>query len=144
MFHVSILKWNDIFDDETHLLIPLRDEGDTEEEIQLVSTYAMRSGLTNKNISVIEPHGNFSRHCDLRDFLHSISKGANAPYKDVVHISLPSVILSIAHQGNYNVPPEDAADRSKQELRLGNFSAADLRNIALDIPPLRLAYRAIQ
>ena len=139
--HVSILRWNNIFDDETQLPVSLRVEDDAGGEVQIASTYAMRSGMTNNDIYTIEPQGSFLRNFDLRDTLQSISKGRSSLQKDVVQFSLPPVVSGILHQGSYSVPPEAAADLSAQEPRLGNFSAAGLGDIALDVRPLRLAFR---
>ena len=120
---ISILKWNNIFDNETQLPVSFEVKDGSGDDIQIGSTYAMRSGMTNNDLYVLEPRHTFTKILDLRAFLQSLPSGPSGLHPKVIQISLPPIFQGIAHQGAYNVPPEAAADQYGQ---LGNLSAAGL------------------
>ena len=123
---ISILKWNNIFDNETQLPVSFEVKDGSGDDVQIGSTYAMRSGMTNSDLYVLEPQQTFTKILDLRAFLQSLPSGPSGLHPKVIQISLPPIFQGIAHKGTYNVPPEATADRSGQRLMLGNFSAAGL------------------
>ena len=135
---ISILKWNNIFDNETQLPVSFEVKDGNGDDVQIGSTYAMRSGMTNSDLYVLEPQQTFTKILDLRGFLQSLPSGPSGLHPKVIQISLPPLFQGIAHKGAYNVPPEAAADNSGQRLVLGNFSAAGL--IGMFIPESSLAF----
>ena len=138
---ISILKWNNIFDNETQLPVSFEVKDGSGDDIQIGSTYAMRSGMTNSDLYVLEPQQTFTKILDLRGFLQSLPSGPSGLHPKVIQISLPPIFQGIAHEGAYSVPPEAAADGSGQRLILGDFSAAGLEEITLEATPLRLAFQ---
>ena len=128
---ISLLKWNNIFDNETQLPASFEVKDGSGDDIQIGSTYAMRSGMTNTDLYVLEPQQTFSKVLDLRGFLQSLPSGPSGLHPKVIQISLPPIFQGIAHQGAYNVPPEAAAAQNQQPLSLGNFSAAGLGGMSI-------------
>ena len=123
---ISILKWNNIFDNETQLPVSFEVKDGSGDDIQIGSTYAMRSGMTNSDLYVLEPQQTFTKIIDLRSTLQSLPSGPSGYHPKVIQISLPPIFQGIAHKGAYNVPSEAAADNSGERLILGNSSAAGL------------------
>lgn len=125
---ISLLKWNNIFDNETQLPVSFEVKDGSGDDIQIGSTYAMRSGMTNKDLYVLQPQQTFTKILDLRAFLQSLPSGPSGLHPKVIQISMPPIFQGIAHQGAYSVPPEAAADQYGQP---GNFSAAGLGGMSI-------------
>lgn len=137
---LSILRWNDIFDNETQLPVSFHVRDDVGNDLQIASTYAMRSGMTNSDLYVFAPHQIFIQTFDLRTYLQDLPNGRSGLHPSLVQISLPTVFPGVAQEEAYNVPSEAAAHLSGQPSILGNFSAAGLGSITVDAAPLRLAF----
>ena len=136
---LSILRWNNIFDNETQLPVSFNVRDDVGNDLQIASTYAMRSGTTNSDLYVFAPHQIFTQTFDLRTYLQNLPNGRGGLHPGLLRISLPTVFPGVAQEEAYSVPSEAAAHLSGQPSTLGNFSAADLGKITLDAAPLRLA-----
>jgi len=128
---ISILAWNNIFDNATQLPISFSVFDDQNNPVQLASTYAMRAGMTNDDFYDLLPGQNLTRTFDLRQFLQNIPSGPTTSLPKVIKVELPPFFKGIAHSGSYQIPPAAAADLTVQPPRLGDFLAAGLQDINL-------------
>ena len=135
---ISLLKWNNIFDDETYLPVSFAVKNDQGNDLRIASTYAMRFGMSNQDLYSIEPQQSFTKNFDLRILLKDLSSGQVGSHLESIHISLPKVVQGITHQGSYTIPPEAAARFSATPPALGNFSAAGLGDITIQAAELHL------
>ena len=128
---ISILKWNNIFDNETQLPVSFHITDDQGNEAHIASTYAMRSGITDNDLYKFAPGQTFSRTLDVRSYLHKLPSGPSGIYQKAFQVSLPPVFQGVSHSGDYSVPAEAAADLNSQMPTLGNYTAAGLGDITL-------------
>lgn len=138
---LSLLKWNNIFDNETQLPVSFNIKDDVGNDLQIASTYAMRSGMTSSDLYVFTPQQTFVQIFDLRTYLQDLPNGRDGLQTRVIQISLPTVFPGVAQHEVYSVPSEAATHLSEQPSTLGNFSAAGLEKITVDAAPLRLAFQ---
>lgn len=136
---ISILSWNNIFDNATQLPVSFSVIDDQGNPVQLASTYAMRAGITNDDLYDILPGQIFSRVFDMRQFLQSVPSGPSGPQPKTISISLPQVFKGISHSGSYQIPAAAASDITLTPS-IGDFSAAGLQDISLSSRPLKLSY----
>ncbi|KAL8827575.1 MAG: hypothetical protein Q9191_003099 [Dirinaria sp. TL-2023a] len=136
---ISILKWNNIFDNQTLLPVSFNIIDDEGEDVQIASTYAMRSGITNNDLYNFAPGQTFSKTFDLRSYLQSIPSGPSRGGQILYQVALTSVFQGVSHSGSYVVPTDAAADLTSQAPRLGNYAAAGLGDITVAVQPLRLS-----
>ena len=137
---ISILSWNNIFDNATQLPVSFSVNDDQGNPVKLASTYAMRAGMTNDDLYDILPGQNFIRVFDMRQFLQSVPSGPTTLQPKVISISLPPVFKGISHSGSYQIPAAAAADPTSTPP-IGDFSAAGLQDIILSSTPLKLSYQ---
>lgn len=138
-YTISILSWNNIFDNATQLPVSFTVNDDQGNPVQLASTYAMRAGVTNDDLYDILPGQTFSRVFDMRQFLQSVPSGPTALQPKTISISLPQVFKGISHSGSYQIPGAAASDITATPP-IGDFSAAGLQDISLSSRPLKLSY----
>lgn len=136
---ISILSWNNIFDNATQLPVSFSVNDDQGNPVKLASTYAMRAGMTNDDLYDILPGQDFSRVFDMRQFLQSVPSGPTTLYPKTISISLPPVFKGISHSGPYQIPAAAAADPTGTPP-IGDFTAAGLQDIILSSTPLKLSY----
>lgn len=128
---ISILAWNNIFDNRTQLPVSFSVFDDQNNPVQLASTYAMRAGMTNDDFYDLLPGQNLTKTFDLRQFLQDIPSGPTTRLPKVIKVQLPLAFKGIMHSGSYQIPPTAAADFTVQPSRFGDFSAAGLQDIKL-------------
>ena len=136
---ISILSWNNIFDNATQLPVSFSVNDNQGNPIQLASTYAIRAGITNDDLYDILPSQNFTRLFDMRQFLQSVPSGPTTLQPKAIYISLPPVFKGISHSASYQIPAAAAADPTGTPP-IGDFSAAGLQDIILSSAPLKLSY----
>lgn len=134
---ISILAWNNIFDNATQLPVSFSVFDDQNNPVQLASTYAMRAGMTNDDFYDLLPGQNLTRTFDLRQSLQNIPSGPTTRLPKVVKVQLPLVLKGIVHSGSYQIPLAAAADFTVQPPRFGDFSAAGLQDINLSSKPFK-------
>ena len=136
---ISILSWNNIFDNVTQLPVSFSVKDDQGNPVKLASTYAMRAGMTNDDLYDILPGQDFSRVFDMRQFLQSVPSGPTTLYPKTISVSLPPVFKGISHSGPCQIPAAAAADPTGTPP-IGDFTAARLQDIILSSTPLKLSY----
>lgn len=135
---ISILKSNNVFDDQLDLPVSFTVKDDEGNEAPFATTYAMRSGISNNDLYVLKPGQTFSRIYDIRQFLQSIPSVKHGLYTKTIQIIPPATFQGVMSNGPYNVPAEAAADLSSGTL--GNFAAARLIDIRLQAKVLLTAH----
>lgn len=134
---ISILKWNNVFDDRLDLPISFTIKDDEGNEALFATTYAMRSGITNDDLYRFGPGENFTRVYDLRQFLQSIPSVPHGLYTKTIQIIPPNTFQGVVSIGPYSVPQAAAAYLA--EGTLGNFAAAGLEDVTLQADTLNVA-----
>lgn len=134
---ISILKWNNFFDDQLELPVSFTIKDDEGNEAPFATTYAMHSGITNDDLFALNPQEKFSRVFDVRQLLESIPSVKHGLYTKTIQIIPPSTFQGIASDGPYNVPSAATANLARGIL--GNFAAAGLEEITLEANTLSMA-----
>lgn len=136
---ISVLQWNNIFDNATQLPVAVTVKDDQGAEVQIASTYAMRAGLSNSDLYSLEPGHNFTKVLDVRQFLQSLPSGPTGSQPSVISLSLPSSFKGV--NGTVLIPPEAAASLNSQPPTLGDFALSGLKDITLIADVLQLSLR---
>ena len=134
---ISVLQWNNIFDNSTQLPVAFSIKDDQDAELQIASTYVMRAGVSNNDLYTLEPGQNFTKFMDVRQFLQNTPSGPNGSYPTMISLSLPSSFKGIS--GAVSIAPEAAANLASQSLRLGDFASSGLTDLTLTANILRLS-----
>ena len=136
---ISVLPWNNIFDNATQLAVAFTVRDFTGAEIPLASTYVMRAGVSNSDLYSMEPGQNFTRVFDVRQFLQSIPSGPTGLYPKEISLSSPSSFKGVI--GTVAIAPEAAASLNSQPPTLGDFASAGLTDITLTANILEMSLR---
>lgn len=136
---ISVLPWNNIFDNATQLPVVLTVRDDQGAEVQIASTYAMRAGLSSSDLYSLEPGQSFTKVLDVRQFLQSIPSGPSGSHSKVINLSLPSSFRGVS--GTVAIPPKAAASLDSQPPTLGDFASSGLTDISLRANILQLSLR---
>lgn len=143
---ISILKWNNVFDNSTQLPVSLAIEDDQGVETPIASTYVMRAGVFNSDLYSLAPGETYEKVLDLRQILQNLGSGGSGLQRRRITMSLPPSFQGIMSTGP--IPLEANADLTTSPIRLGNFALAGLQDISvtsepfpgsLDFPLFRLA-----
>ena len=135
---ISILKWNNVFDNYTETPLSFSVQDDQGSVTQFAQTYVMRSGITNNDLYALGPGQKFSRIYDMRSFLQNVPSGPSPYTQKVISIIPPTSLQGVSSNGAYNVPSQAAANLAAG--RLGNYADAGLGEIGLSVNTLKLAY----
>ncbi len=136
---ISVLQWNNIFDNSTQLPVAFAIKDDQGAELQIASTYVMRAGVSNSDLYTLEPGQNFTKFVDVRQFLQNIPSGPTGSYPKAISLSLPSSFKGIS--GAVSIAPEAAANLNSQPPTLGDFASSGLTDITLTANILKLSLR---
>ena len=136
---ISVLQWNNIFDNATQLPVAFTVQDDQGAEVQIASTYAMRAGVSNSDLYSLEPGQDFTKVLDVRVFLQSIPSGPTGSLPKTISLSLPSSFKGVS--GTVSIPPEAAASLKSQLPTLGDFASSGLTDITLTANVLQLSLR---
>lgn len=134
---ISILKWNNIFDNSTQLPVSLAVQDDQGFETQVASTYVMRAGVTNADLFSLAPGQSYQKVLDLRQILQNLASGGTGLQLRKFTVTIPPSfqgIISTGHPGP--IPVEAAAaDLNGPLLQLGNYAMAGFKEITVASKP---------
>lgn len=136
---ISVLQWNNIFDNTTQLPVAFTVKDDQGAEVHLASTYAMRAGVSSSDLYSLESGQNFTKILDVRQFLQSIPSGPTGSQTKLINLSLPSSFKGVI--GNVSIAPRAAASLNSQPPTLGDFASSGLTDITVTAEILQLSLR---
>lgn len=76
---VSVLAWNNAFDNSTDLPVLFSVKDDERNDVQLASTNAMRSEISGSDFFQMVPGQSYSRTIDLRQIMQNVPSGPSKP-----------------------------------------------------------------
>lgn len=141
---IWILAWNNAFDNTTSLPVLFSVKDDLGNDVQLASTYVMRAGMSEGDFFQLAPGQSYYRTIDLRQIMQNLPSGPSQPSgadlaQKVFTIYPPRSFKGFI--GNPSVPAEAAADLTGNPPTLGDFTSANLQDIAVFSKPQK--YNAV-
>lgn len=136
---ISVLRWNNIFDNAMQLPVVFTAQDDQGAEVQMASHYVMRAGMSDSDLYTLEPGHNFSQTLDIRQYLQSIPSGPTGSRSKTITLSLPTSFKGVS--GIVSISPKAAASLNSQPPTLGDFAASGLADITLTANILQLSMR---
>ena len=139
---LSILAWNNVFDNTSALPLFFTAKDDLGNVVQLASTNVMRAGLSSSDLYTMVPGHIFNQTVDLRQVMQTLPSGPSPPQgarlaKTVFTVALPPTYKGIVGDASavIAVPP----DFSSAPKKLGDQFHSNLQDIGIECMPLRLS-----
>ena len=139
---ISVLAWNNAFDNTTQLPILFNIRDDHGNVVPLASTYVMRSGIMTSDLYSLAAGQTYYRTVDLRQVMQNLLSGSSTPSgaglgKKVFTVALPTSYRGII--GHPSVVVEPAAGLDSSHPTLEDFSASNLHEITVVSSHIKLS-----
>ena len=139
---ISILAWNNAFDNTTQLPVSFNARDDHGSVVPLASTYVMRAGLSSSDLYPLAAGQTYYRTVDLRQVMQNLPSGPSTPSgaglsKKIFTVALPTSYIGII--GNPSAVVEAAAGLNSSHPTLADLSVSNLHEITVASSPIRLS-----
>ena len=139
---ISILAWNNAFDNTTQLPVLFNVRDDYGGVVPLASTYVMRAGMSSSDLYSLAAGQTYYRTVDLRQIMQNLPSGPSTPSgaeltKKVFTIALPTSYRGIV--GNPSAVVEAAAGLNSSHPTLADLSVSNLHEITVTSRSLKLS-----
>ncbi|KAL8994838.1 MAG: hypothetical protein Q9169_005314, partial [Polycauliona sp. 2 TL-2023] len=137
---VSVLAWNNMFDNSTRLPVLFDVRDDEDNIVPLASTYVMRAGMSSNDFYTLAPHESFSRTIDIRQIMQHLPSGPSSPQG----AGLTQKVFTITPLAAYKGVIGDAstvvaalADLASSPKKLGDLGTSNLQDITVTTKSIR-------
>ena len=139
---ISILAWNNVFDNTTQLPVLFDVRDDQGNVVPLASTYAMRAGMSSSDLYPLAAGQTYYRTIDLRQIMQNLPSGPSTPSgaglaPKVFTIAPPLSFKGIV--GDASAVVEALATLKANAPTLGDMATSNLQDITVTSTPTRLS-----
>ena len=139
---ISVLAWNNVFDNTTQLPVLFNARDDHGSVVSLASTYVMRAGLSSSDLYHLVAGQTYYRTVDLRQVMQNLPSGPSTPSgaglaKKIFTVALPASYQGII--GNPSAVVEVAAGLNSSHPILADLSVSNLHEFTVTSSPTRLS-----
>ena len=139
---ISVLAWNNAFDNTTQLPVLFNIKDDHENVVPLASTYVMRAGITTRDVYSLAAGQTYYRTVDLRQVMQNLPSGPSTPLGASLAKKVFTVALPASYRGIIGLPSaviEATAGLNSSHPFLEDSSASNLHEIALTSSHIKLS-----
>ena len=139
---ISVLAWNNLFDNTTLLPVPFDVKDDLGNVVPLAATNVMRGGMSSSDLYTLTPGQAYYRVVDLRQIMQDLPSGPSPPQgaglaPKVFTIAPPPSFKGII--GDASAAIAVASDLTSSPVTLGDLSHSNLQDITVASTPLKLS-----
>ena len=139
---ISILAWNNVFDNTTQLPVLFDVKDDQGNTVSLASTYIMRAGMSRSDLYPLAAGQTYYRTVDIRQIMQNLPSGPSTPFgaelaPKVFTIAPPLSFKGLVSDGSAVVEALPALHATPPTF--GDMATSNLQDITVTSTPTRLS-----